>query len=190
MRSVRMLAERCDDRPEHSEHVARIAVNLFDQLAGELKLDASTRRLLEAAGLLANVGVVVSHSKHHLHSYYVIRNSELVGLTDREIELIAQVARYHRKGLPKSDHAEFAALSTDDQHLVRALAGILRIAIGLDRTQDGRVKNVKAEVSDDAVEIRFSTGKSKDGELNAYAATERRALLSDVLNRRVKIVAA
>jgi exopolyphosphatase/guanosine-5'-triphosphate,3'-diphosphate pyrophosphatase len=136
------------------------------------------------------VGVVVSHSKHHLHSYYVIRNSELVGLTDREIELIAQVARYHRKGLPKLEHAEFAALSAEDQHLVRSLAGILRIAIGLDRTQDGRVKKVTTDVTRDAVEIHFSTGKSKDGDLNAYAATERRALLSDVLNRRVKIVAA
>ena len=190
MRSVRMLAERCDDRPEHSEHVAEIAVNLFDQLAAELNIDRTTRRLLEAAALLANVGVVVSHSKHHLHSYYVIRNSELVGLTDREIELIAQIARYHRKGLPKLEHAEFAALSADDQHLVRSLAGILRIAIGLDRTQDGRVKKVMTELTDDLVEIRFSTSKSKDGDLNAYAATERRALLSDVLNRRVKIVAA
>lgn len=190
MRSVRMLAERCDDRPEHSEYVAQIAVDLFDQLAAELNVDPTSRRLLEAAALLANVGVVVSHSKHHLHSYYVIRNSELVGLTDREIELIAQIARYHRKGLPKMEHAEFAALSVDDRHLVRSLAGILRIAIGLDRTQDGRVRKVTTKLTDEIVEIRFSTVKSKDGDLNAYAATERRALLSDVLNRRVKIVAA
>lgn len=190
MRSVRLLAERCDDRPDHSEHVARIALALFDQLQTELRLDAESRRWLEAAALLANVGVVVSHSKHHLHSYYVIRNSELVGLTDREIELIAQIARYHRKGLPKPEHAEFAALSSDDQHVVRSLAGILRVAIGLDRTQDGRVKKVTAEMSEDALEISFTTGKSKEGDLNAYAATERRALLSEVLNRRVKIVAA
>jgi exopolyphosphatase/guanosine-5'-triphosphate,3'-diphosphate pyrophosphatase len=190
MRSVRLLAERCDDRPDHSEHVARIALALFDQLQTQLGLGPESRRWLEAAALLANVGVVVSHSKHHLHSYYVIRNSELVGLTDREIELIAQVARYHRKGLPKLEHAEFAALSGEDQHVVRSLAGILRVAIGLDRTQDGRVKKVTAEMNDDALEISFTTGKSKEGDLNAYAATERRALLSEVLNRRVKIVAA
>lgn len=190
MRSVRLLAERCDDRPDHSEHVARIALELFDQLRDELKMNIDTRKLLEAASLLANVGVVVSHSKHHLHSYYVIRNSELVGLTDREIELIAQIARYHRKGLPKMEHVEFAALSSDDQHVVRSLAGILRIAIGLDRTQDGRVKKVTTKLGDDTLEINFTTGKSKEGDLNAYAATERRALLSEVLNRRVKIVAA
>ena len=113
-----------------------------------------------------------------------------MGLTDREIELIAQIARYHRKGLPKVEHTEFAALSEDDQHVVRSLAGVLRVAIGLDRTQDGRVKKVTTKLGDDALEIQFSTAKSKDGDLNAYAATERRALLSEVLNRRVKIVAA
>jgi len=190
MRSVQLLAERCDDRPDHSEHVARIALEMFDQLHTVLKVDSGTRKLLEAAALLANVGVVVSHSKHHLHSYYVIRNSELVGLTDREIEHIAQIARYHRKGLPKLEHAEFGALSSDDQHVVRSLAGVLRVAIGLDRTQDGRVKKVTTRLDEDTLEIHFTTGKSKEGDLNAYAATERRALLSEVLNRRVKIVAA
>jgi len=190
MRSVRLLAERCDDRPDHSEHVARIALDLFDQLHQELRVGTESRNLLEAAALLANVGVVVSHSKHHLHSYYVIRNSELVGLTDREIELIAQVARYHRKGMPKLEHAEFAALSNEDQHLVRSLAGLLRVAVGLDRTQDGRVKKVRTQLVDDALEIQFTTSKSKEGDLNAYAATERRALLAEVLNRRIKIVAA
>jgi exopolyphosphatase/guanosine-5'-triphosphate,3'-diphosphate pyrophosphatase len=189
MRSVRVLADRCDDRPDHSEHVARIACDLFDQLHEPLGVDISARRLLEAAALLANVGVVVSHSKHHLHSYYVIRNSELVGLTDREIELIAQIARYHRKGLPKSEHAVFAALSADDQHIVRALAGVLRIAIGLDRTQDGRVKKLETTLLSDALEITFKTTKSQDTDLTAYAANERRTLLSDVLGRRVKVSA-
>ena len=189
MRSIRVLADRCDDRPDHSEHVARIACELFDQLHDALGVGADTRRLLQAAALLANVGVVVSHSKHHLHSYYVIRNSELVGLTDREIELIAQIARYHRKGLPKTEHGAFAALSVDDQHLVRALSGVLRIAIGLDRTQDGRAKKLESILTTDMLEITFKTTKSLEADLNAYAANERRALLSEVLGRRVKISA-
>jgi exopolyphosphatase/guanosine-5'-triphosphate,3'-diphosphate pyrophosphatase len=170
MRSVRLLADRCDDRPEHSQHVARIAGQLFDLLHQRLGLDASTRRLLEAGSLLANVGVVISHSKHHLHSYYVIRNSELVGLSDREIELIAQVARYHRKGLPKLEHKEFAALDSSDQHIVRALAAILRIAVDLN--------------------ISFTTSKKLDNELNEFAANERRSLLAEVLGVRVKISAS
>jgi exopolyphosphatase/guanosine-5'-triphosphate,3'-diphosphate pyrophosphatase len=187
LRSVKLLAERCDDRPEHSENVARIAVTLFDALASHLISDSDDRRLLEYAALLANVGVVISHSKHHLHSYYVIRNSELVGLADHDIEIIAQVARYHRKGLPKNEHPEFARLGDADKHRVELLAGILRVAVGLDRTQDGRVKKVKTQITDDEVLISFAPSKKLDNELNVYSAMERRSLLERVMNRRVRV---
>ena len=189
MRSVRLLADRCDDRPEHSQNVARIALDLFDQVWDVLGVAQANRKLLEAAALLANVGVVISHSKHHLHSYYVIRNSELVGLNDREIEIIAQVARYHRKGLPKLGHPEFAALSQEDQKLVNALAGVLRIAVGLDRTQDGRVKKITTSISDGELKIAFTTTKKLDGDLNIYAAMERRTLLADTTGLKVKVLA-
>ena len=135
-RSIAQLAERCDDDPAHSAHVARLALALFDELAPLHGLDATAREYLEAGALLANVGLVVAHSKHHLHAYYVIRNSELAGLTDLEIEIIAQIARYHRKSEPKSSHAEFASLGAGDQALVRTLAGILRVAISLDRSHE------------------------------------------------------
>ncbi len=189
MRSVRLLADRCDDRPEHSQNVARIGLEMFDQLWDVLGVAQSNRKYLEAAALLANVGVVISHSKHHLHSYYVIRNSELVGLNDREIEIIAQVARYHRKGLPKLEHPEFAALSPEDQKLVCALAGVLRVAVGLDRTQDGRVKQIATSISDGELKISFTTIKKLDGELNVYAATERRSLLANTTGLRVSVLA-
>ena len=92
--------------------------------------------------LLANVGLFISHTKHHLHTYYVIRNSEqLTGFTDREIEIIAQVARYHRKSPPKPEHEAFARLWPDDQRLVRSLAALLRVAIGLDRSYERRVRD-------------------------------------------------
>ena len=190
MRSVRVLADRCDDRPEHSQNVARLAGQIFDSLHLTLRIEPSAKRLLEAGALLCNVGVVISHSKHHLHSYYVIRNSELVGLSDREIELIAQIARYHRKGMPKLEHPEFAKLETADQHLVRGLAGILRVAVGLDRTQDGRSKKIAVTVSDTELEITVKTSARQDDELNIYAANERKGLLSDTAGRRVKIKAA
>ena len=187
--SVRQLADRCDDRPAHGMNVAKIANSLFENLHKRLNLDATCQRYLEAAALLANVGVVVSHSKHHLHSYYVIRNSELVGLTDREIEIIAQVARYHRKSVPKESHPEFALLSDADKHIVRSLAGLLRIAIGLDRTQDGRIKKVTTRAEDEQLLIFVKASAKFDYELNLYAANERRGLLADVIGTKVKIVA-
>ncbi len=189
LQSVRQLADRCDDRPEHSAYVSKIALSLFDCLQKRLALPQTSRRYLEAASLLANVGVVVSHSKHHLHSYYVIRNSELVGLTDREIELIAVIARYHRKSAPKQSHSEFAQLEESDQKLVTSLAAILRIAIGLDRTQDGRVKSVTVRSEDEQFLIFAKASAKSDIELNLYAANERRSLLADVLSTKVKVLA-
>ena len=110
--SVYHLMELCDDDPDHSMQVARLALQLHDALGARLGLGDTERELLEAGALLANAGLFISHSGHHKHSYYVIRNSEhLMGFTDREIELIAQVARYHRKGRPAEKHAEFAALA-------------------------------------------------------------------------------
>lgn len=188
LHSVRQLADRCDDRPEHSAHVSKIALSLFDCLQKNLKLPAQSRKYLEAAALLANVGVVVSHSKHHLHSYYVIRNSELVGLTDHEIEMIALIARYHRKSAPKLSHPEFAQLDEPDQQLIRSLAAILRIAIGLDRTQDGRVKSVTVRAEDEQFLIFAKASAKADIELNLYAANERRSLLADILKTKVKVL--
>ncbi len=130
---------------DHAQHATELALELFEQTAELHRLDPSYEELLEAAGLLANVGLFVSHDRHHLHSYYVIRNSDvLTGFTDDEIELIAQVARYHRKSAPKPSHAEFAALPAATQHAVRTLAGILRIGVALDRTRTGAVRELRA----------------------------------------------
>ncbi len=189
-RSIRALAERCDDDLTHSAHVAALALQLFDATESLHGLSTEAREYLEAGALLANVGLVISHSKHHLHSYYVIRNSELTGLTDAEIEIIAQIARYHRKSAPKASHAEFARLSPDDQRLVKTLAGILRVAIGLDRSHDGRVRSVMAQVRRDRLVIEAESKRSKEISLELYTANERSGLLEEVLGQRVTIVAA
>jgi exopolyphosphatase / guanosine-5'-triphosphate,3'-diphosphate pyrophosphatase len=186
-RSIRQLAERCDDDPQHSAHVAGLAVELFDALAPLHGLDSTAREYLEAGALLANVGLVVAHSKHHLHAYYVIRNSELAGLTDREIEVIAQIARYHRKSAPKPSHPEFAALAPPEQELVRTLAAILRVAIGLDRSHQARVRGVRAELDTHRVVLHVESADGADTSVELYAASERKDLLELVLNRRVEL---
>ena len=189
-RSIRALAERCDDDLTHSAHVAALALQLFDATESLHGLPADAREYLEAGALLANVGLVISHSKHHLHSYYVIRNSELTGLTDTEIEIIAQIARYHRKSAPKAGHTEFGRLSSDHQRLVKTLAGILRVAIGLDRTHDGRVRSVMAHVRRDRLVVEALAKRGKEISLELYTANERSNLLEEVLGQRVDIVAA
>ncbi len=190
-RSVRHLAEACDPEPEHSRHVAMLALQLFDATRRLHGLEPVCREYLEAGALLANVGLIISHDRHHLHSYYVIRNSEhLVGFTDHEIEIISQVARYHRKSAPKKSHGDFARLSEPDQHLVRKLAAILRIAIGLDRSHDGRVAGLRVVRRDKTVTISLTATAGPtpvDLSLELYAATERRQLFEDVTGTQVTL---
>jgi len=97
------------DEP-HSLHVARLAMSVFDGLATPYNLKKSDRKLLEAAALLHDVGYFIAYSSHHKHSYHLIRHAELFGFSPRERELIAQIARYHRKSLPKRKHETFQAL--------------------------------------------------------------------------------
>lgn len=189
-RSVRHLAEANDPDPEHSAWVAALALQLFDDLAPGLGLDRDSRDHLEAAALLANVGLAVSHDGHHKHSYYVIRHSDrLVGFTDAEIERIALVARYHRKSAPKPRHAEYARLDPGEQATVRALAAILRVAIGLDRTHSGRVARVRARPGRGALRIEVTPSSGHEPELELFTATERAELLAEVLSTPVEVVA-
>jgi exopolyphosphatase/guanosine-5'-triphosphate,3'-diphosphate pyrophosphatase len=186
--SATKLAMRCDDDFSHAQSVARLACTLFDQLSEHFELEQNDRLYLETASLLANVGITVSHAKHHLHSYYIIRHADLLGLTDDEIEIIAQIARYHRKGEPKTSHEPFGALSTHDQNRIRLLSSILRVAIGLDRTHDGRIEHVQVGVQKNDITITISSSQKTDIDLNVYAANERTSLLGEVFDHKVTVV--
>lgn len=187
-RSVEHLAHLMDDEPDHSAAAARLALELFDLTEPWHGASGEDRELLEAAALLANVGLFISHDGHHKHAYYVIRNSEhLAGFTDNEIELIAQIARYHRKSPPKQGHEAFAALDPDDQWRVRVLAGILRVAIGLDRTHDGVVAELDLVEDDGELVIVVKPRKRASADLELFTANERRGLLEEVLGHPVRI---
>ncbi len=101
MNWVRTFGKKCQSNEPHCEQTARLAGELFDALAGPFELDPADRELLIAAALLHDVGYLISHAKHHKHSYHIISQSGLPGFTGREIELIALIARYHRRAHPK-----------------------------------------------------------------------------------------
>ena len=190
--SVFHLMELCDDEPEHSVQVSRLALQLHDALGARLGLGDEERELLEAAALLSNTGLFISHSGHHKHSYYVIRNSEhLMGFTDREIELIAQVARYHRKSAPSEDkHAEFAALGEHDRVRVRAMAALLRVVIGLDRNHDAAVARAEVPMGRDDGAVRIELHAVEPGAdltLEQYSASSRSDLLAELLGASVEV---
>ena len=155
MAIVRRFARRCRYEPAHVEHITRLALSIFDQLVellGPVGFDEEARQVLEAAALLHDIGYLVNYKSHHRHSLYLIAHSgELDGWTPREVELIANVARYHRRSEPKAAHERYQALPKRDRDLVRGLGGVLRIADGLDRTHTQRVRDVRISVGEGAI---------------------------------------
>lgn len=188
--SVVHLAALTPGERDHGERVADLAIQLFEGTRHRHGLDDAYEELLEAAGLLCNIGLAVSHDRHHHHSYYLIRNTDLLtGFTDHEIELIALVARYHRKSAPKASHAEFARLGADDKRVVRTLAGLLRVAVGLDRTRQGIVERLRVEDRGArGLAVVAHTGGA-DAELELYSARQRVDLLADVFAIPIDVVA-
>lgn len=158
-KSVRQFAASCNYERRHCYHVTRLALQVFDQLASrrsgqpESWMEPSSRTLLEAASILHDVGYHINYDKHHLHSYHLIVHADLAGFSRREIELIANIARYHRGPEPKSTHPAYAALSKADRELVRKLSGILRLADGLDRTHMQNVRAVELAFAPDEVTL-------------------------------------
>jgi exopolyphosphatase/guanosine-5'-triphosphate,3'-diphosphate pyrophosphatase len=140
--SLREFARSCHIDEDHSEQVRKLAVEIFEALEPSQAMGARACQLLEAAALLHDVGYFISYSKHHKHSYHLIRHANLFDFTPREIELIANVARYHRKALPKASHENFRRLTVEDQALAMKLGGILRLADGLDRRRSHLVERL------------------------------------------------
>lgn len=141
----------------HSQRVAEFALSIFDQTKGKLhNWGEFERELLWAAAILHNCGHYVSHSAHHKHSYYLIRYSELLGYTETEIELIANLARYHRKSAPKKKHENYRNLPTKEyRQMVSQLSALLRISVALDRRQIGAISRVECEFSPQLAELRL-----------------------------------
>ena len=153
--SLLEFARSCHFDEPHSRHVAKVSMSIFDALAKEFGLKKNDRRLLEAAALLHDIGYFISYNSHHKHSHHLIRHAELFGFSPREREMMALIARYHRKSMPKKKHPEYDALEPKDQQIVSRLGGILRLSDGLDRRRSGLVEVVGLKRSGSAFSFKL-----------------------------------
>jgi exopolyphosphatase/guanosine-5'-triphosphate,3'-diphosphate pyrophosphatase len=182
-KAVERFASHCGVDLEYGNQVARIAGELWHQLAVPLNLSNEDRPLLETAALLANVGYLINFDKHHKHSYHLIQNSELPGFERHQLQMLAHVARYHRGASPKQKHSHFRELTENDQLRVSQLAAILRLALALNRTYQQRITGVRANDRDGEVKIIiFAT---EDPEVDLWAARRKVKLFEKVFQRQV-----
>jgi exopolyphosphatase / guanosine-5'-triphosphate,3'-diphosphate pyrophosphatase len=164
MEWVRLFARKCRSNERHCEHVATLALQIFDGIKTRYRLPASGRDVLQAASLLHDIGYLISHSKHHKHAYHLIMHGDLPTFAPQEVEMIANVARYHRRAFPKRTHPNLAGMSRDERRLIAQLSGILRIADGLDRTHSSSVTGIKTRVLGTRVRLEIEATTAPDVE--------------------------
>jgi exopolyphosphatase/guanosine-5'-triphosphate,3'-diphosphate pyrophosphatase len=190
LRLFREFVERCQSDRRHVEHVRKLALQLFEQLGRTLGCGPEEQLVLEAAGLLHDVGQLVSYPKHHKHSYSLITHAERLGLSPRDRQLVALVSRYHRRTGPRKRHPEFAALPPEDQAIVRRLSGILRVADGLDRGHSAAVKRVTCHLDGKALTLAVTpAAKGTDLGLECWGASRKADVLAKLLERDIVVTA-
>jgi exopolyphosphatase/guanosine-5'-triphosphate,3'-diphosphate pyrophosphatase len=175
----------------HARHVANIATSLFDQLVDLHRLGPEERRLLRLAALLHDLGDFVGFESHHKHSYYLISQTDLMGLSPTHKEIVANVARYHRKAMPDLSHPNFRKLDRKDRAVVRKLAALLRVADAFDREHQGKVLEVAARVTPGRIALRAvanpNVGADLDLSLERWTALRKADLMEDVFECDVKV---
>ena len=183
-RSIVELGERCGYWADHAQQVAKLALAIFDQTRSVHGLGDRERDWLEYGALLHDVGVHISYERHHRHSYYLIKNGDLRGFDPGEIEIIALIARYHRQATPKKSHDEYGDLGGSQRKTVKALAAMVRLAEGLDRSHAQTVTGMDLYPRGDAYLARLRT--SGDSELEIWAAHRHVAPLEAVLGKPIR----
>jgi exopolyphosphatase/guanosine-5'-triphosphate,3'-diphosphate pyrophosphatase len=187
-RSVLQLARACNFDEPHARNVVRLALELFDSAreAGLHSLDERDRELLEYTALLHDIGAFISYGNHHVHTYYLIRNADLLGFDQTEIATMAATAFFHRMGLPNKKRTEFAEL---DKHLkkpVRVMSMLLRLAEALDRSHAGVINHARLRAETKKVVV-LEIEASQDCQLELWGVQDRGKAVEKTLGRKMKV---
>jgi exopolyphosphatase/guanosine-5'-triphosphate,3'-diphosphate pyrophosphatase len=182
-RSVLGLARRCNWERPHSEHVTALCLQLFDQLRPLHKMGMAERELVEFGAMLHDIGWHIAGKKHHHHSLYLILHGNLKGFDEQEVQIIGNIARYHRKAHPESRHEAYAALSPKGKQIVNVGAALLRVADGLDRSHNAVVSSVRCRIGRDEVKVILD-GRG-EAALEIWAAKRKRGLFEEVFKRSI-----
>ena len=144
------------------------------------------RELLEHAALLHDVGSFLSYSNHHIHSFYLISNADLLGFDQAEITLTALTALFHRKGLPTTRNHAYASLERESRRSVAVLSLMIRLAESLDRSHQNMVAHARLRVSGQRA-VTLEIEAEGDSQLEVWGALTRERAVEKTLGRRLRI---
>lgn len=181
---------RFDER--HALHVAELASSLFDQLADVHRMPPEEKRQLRLAALLHDIGDFVGFEAHHKHSHYLITQADLMGLSPTAREVVANIARYHRKALPDLSHPPYRRLERKARTTVRRLAAMLRVADAFDREHEQKVRELAVRITPGRIAVRAIANQGADGStpdlaLERWTAQRKADLMSEEFQCEVRI---
>lgn len=179
--SVEQVGEKYHYDAAHAYQVSHLALNLFYQLQGIHGLPERYASILHAAAMLHDIGLFIAYPKHHKHSYYLIKSSGPSAFNKPELDLIAGIARYHRKAHPSPKHLPFGQLSPTDQDIVRKLSALLRIADGLDCSHGSQVKGITCSLPR-ARTVSLKISGAAELKADMERAKEKAELMEEVFN--------
>ncbi len=188
VRSAQQLGRKYHFREGHARQVAKLSVELFDELALIHQLQQRYRGILEIAATLHEIGTCVATRSYHKHTMYLIRNSELFGIGAQELALVALVARYHRRAVPQPSHEGYSQLSRADRVAVSKLAALLRVAKSLDQPRKQQIKNLEARIEGDRVVITCN-GLS-DVSIERVELKEKGRFFEEIFGKRIHLITA
>jgi exopolyphosphatase/guanosine-5'-triphosphate,3'-diphosphate pyrophosphatase len=186
LHAVRRFAQQCNYEKQHSEQAARLAGRLFDLLEPVHGIGIDQKWLLTAAGLLHDIGWMHGQSQHHKLAMDMILSDKTMPLEPLDRNLVALIARYHRRALPKESHPVYSQLTARQQRLVAVLGGILRMADGLDRSHTSAVGRLDVEIGSGLIKIVCFSSQSVGDEIQW--GQKKADLLEQALTMKIKVV--
>ena len=170
----------------HAYHVSQLAMNLFYQLNDLHKLSDKYSSILQAAAMLHDIGLFIAEPKHHKHSYYLIKSSGINSFDKLDLDVLANIARYHRKAHPSQKHLGFSQLSPSNQDVIRKLSAILRIADAFDYRHDQKVTALTCAMKKSKAITVTASGTDDIGDEIAWAS-KKGQLFEEVFNLKLVI---
>jgi exopolyphosphatase/pppGpp-phosphohydrolase len=183
--AVMQLAQTCEYDAAHTRQVTHLALRLFDELQSLHTLGPQEREWLHFAALLHDIGWIEGWKEHHKVSLRIILTTPLLPFANKERLMIGSIARYHRKSLPDLKHDHYSTLSENERRIVDILAGMLRLADGLDSSHQGMVLDLACKVSPKKLVLKCAARASVKEEMET--ALEKSDLLGLVLHRNIEI---
>lgn len=183
MASAKNLLRKFHGDETHSECVRMIATKIYDALKAELALDEYAKTLLQTAAILHDIGVFIRYDNHNLHSHYIIKNSEIFGLSKKDITIVSEIAKYHKGSSMPQDEDFFSMLPRSDRMMILKLTAILRIADAMDRGHIQKFSDFSIKIQKNIMYLQTNT--SNNTVLEKIAMSEKAGMFESIFGYKV-----